>query len=273
MPTKIVGILNITPDSFSDGGRFIEITPALEQLRLMLFAGADIIDIGAESTRPSFTPVQPEEEWRRLEKIFPAIVETIKKFNHDQNKKIEISLDTRHAKVAKHAHEIGIDILNDVGGLIDNEMIEFIVRNNLKTILMHSLPVPVNPEIVVNQALNVTGEILKWAREKILFLERKSVKKSQLIFDPGIGFGKNVLQSLRILKNIDAFRALELPIYVGHSKKSCLDALEISGLKNNKESRAEKTLVISNYLAQKGVEFLRVHDVAGNKNVVEALSL
>jgi dihydropteroate synthase len=158
----------------------------------------------------------------------------------------------------KKSHELGVEIINDVSGLVDEKIIEFVAAKNVTVILMHSLVISTNPELVINPHLNVTGEILSWAQEKISALEKKGVKKSQLIFDVGIGFGKNAQQSIRILKNIDAFRVLGLPLYVGHSKKSFLDAVRISG------DRAEKTLKISKFLMEKNIEFLRIHEVGAH---------
>lgn len=268
MATKIVGILNVTPDSFSDGGMFDNSSSAILQLQKMLKEGVDMVDIGAESTRPNATPISTEEELLRLEKILPKIVDEVAKFNRDNLKQVEVSIDTYHALTAKRACEVGVKIINDVSGLKDNEMIELIAQKNLTTIFMHSLSVPANPEIIINKALNVTSEIVQWAEEKIINLAKKGIKKSQLIFDPGVGFSKNAQQSLRIVKNIDDFRVLGLPIYVGHSKKRFLDALNIDNLSNNMDSRAQKTLIISKYLAKKNVEFIRVHDVLENKNAI-----
>jgi dihydropteroate synthase len=257
--TKIVGILNVTPDSFSDGGKFDSLETALTHLKKMLEEGADVIDVGAESTRPQATPITATEEWRRLEKILPAVIFEVKNFNKKFGKKIQTSIDSYHFETVKKSHELGIDVVNDVGGLADEKIIEFIAAKNITTILMHNLAIQTNPDLIVNQHLNVTEEILNWAQKKISALEKKGVKKSQLIFDVGIGFGKNAQQSIRILKNIDAYRVLGLPLYVGHSKKSFLDALEISG------DPAEKTLKISKFLMEKNVEFLRVHDVASHR--------
>ena len=269
MTTKIVGILNITPDSFSDGGRFDAPLQALEHLRQMLQEGVDVIDVGAESTRPNATPISVEEEWLRLTKILPQVVFAVEKFNRDNSKQVEISIDTYHALTAKRAYEVGVKIINDVSGLKNFEMVEFIAQKNIKTVFMHSLSVPANPEIIINQSLNVTREILHWAHEKISYLEKNGVKNSQLIFDPGIGFSKSATQSLRIIKNISDFQSLNLPIYIGHSKKSFLDALKIEGLSNDKESRAQKTLIISSYLARRNVDFIRVHDVLENKKAIQ----
>lgn len=270
MTTKIVGILNITPDSFSDGGRFDAPSLALKHLKQMLQEGADVIDVGAESTRPNAIPISAQEEWQRLEKILPQVVFAVEKFNRDNSKQVEISIDTYHTLTAKMAYEVGVKIINDVSGLKNSEMIEFIAQKNIKTVFMHSLSVPANPDIIINQALNVTHEILQWAQEKIIQLEQNGVKKSQLIFDPGIGFSKNATQSLRIIKHISDFQSLNLPIYIGHSKKSFLDDLKIDGLSNNKESCAQKTLIISSYLAGKNIDFIRVHDVLANKKAILA---
>lgn len=268
MNTKIVGILNITPDSFSDGGRFNQAPMAIKHLQKMLHEGAAMIDIGAESTRPNASPIAEKEEWNRLEKILPQIVDEVEKFNHDNSAQVEISIDTYHVSTAKKSHAEGVKIINDVSGLKNEEMIDFIAQKNLKTILMHNLAVHANPEIIINQSLNVTREILEWALAKIAHLEKRGVKKSQLIFDPGIGFSKTATQSLRIVKSIHDFRALDLPIYVGHSKKSFLDALKIEGLGNDKETRGQKTLIITSYLVQQGVDFVRVHDVLENKKAL-----
>jgi dihydropteroate synthase len=253
--TKIVGILNVTPDSFSDGGKFNSLDSAILQLKKMLEEGADVIDIGAESTRPEGLPITAEEEWRRLEEILPAVLFEIKNFNKKFGKKIQTSIDSYHFETVKKSHELGVEIINDVSGLVDEKIVELIAERNIVTILMHNLAIPTNSDLIINPHLNVTEEILNWAQKKIFALEKKGVKKSQLIFDVGIGFGKNAQQAIRVLKNIDAFRILGLPLYVGHSKKSFLDALEIPG------DRAEKTLKISKFLMEKNVEFLRVHDV------------
>ncbi len=261
--TKIVGILNVTPDSFSDGGKFDSLENALAHLKQMIADGADVIDIGAESTRPNSTPIGPAEEWHRLEKILPAVISEIKK----SPRKIKTSIDSYHFETVQKAREAGVDVINDVSGLCDERIVDFIAAKNIETVLMHNLPVPAIPDVVVNRNLNLIQEILRWASMKISYLEKKNVKKSQLIFDPGIGFGKDALQSIRILKNIDTFRSLGLPLYIGHSKKSFLEAIDFSDYRENLD-RAKKTLIISKYLAQKNVEFLRVHDAKSHRDLL-----
>jgi dihydropteroate synthase len=257
MVTKIVGILNITPDSFSDGGKFNSQENAFNHLRKMIDEGADVIDIGAESTRPKATPIGPEEEWARLEKILPLIISEVKK----SPKQIKTSIDSYHFETIKKAHEMGVDIINDVSGLSDEKIVDFIAEKNIETILMHNFQMPVISGVLINRNLNLNREIVKWAEEKISYLQKKNVKKSQLVFDPGIGFGKDALQSISILKNIDTYRVLGLPLYIGHSKKSFLEAIDFSDYGKDL-NRADKTLIISKYLAKKKIDFLRIHDVA-----------
>ena len=255
---KIVGILNITPDSFSDGGKFDSLEGAISHLKKLIADGADVIDVGAESTRPQAVPISAQQEWQRLEKILPAIIFASKK----TSKSIKVSLDSYHFENLKKAHELGVDIINDVSGLSDERIVDFIAAKNIETILMHNSQVLPIEGALVNSHLNLCFEILSWAKQKISALQKKGVKKSQLIFDPGIGFGKNAAQSIRILKNIAEFGVLDLPIYVGHSKKSFLDAIKIEG------DRAQKTLIISKFLLQKKVDFLRVHDVLRHKEIL-----
>ena len=264
---KIVGILNLTPDSFSDGGKYFDEKKALFYLEEMLMAGADIIDIGAESTRPNAQILNAQEEIARLENILPKLIFAIKNFNKIHNKNIQTSIDSYHLETIIFAHKIGVEIINDVSGLIDEKIIDYIAQNNLTAILMHNLAIHSNPELIVNRDLNVVEEIISWAHQKINYLTARKIQKSQLIFDPGIGFAKNSTQSIRILKNINAFRVLNLPIYVGHSKKSFLDAINIPSQPNL--DRTAKTLILSQYLAQKNVEYLRVHDVKENVGAID----
>ena len=265
--SKIVGILNLTPDSFSDGGKYFDEKKALFYLEEMLMAGADIIDIGAESTRPNAQILNAQEEIARLENILPKLIFAIKNFNKIHNKNIQASIDSYHLETIIFAHKIGVEIINDVSGLIDEKIIDYIAQNNLTAILMHNLAIHSNPELIVNRDLNVVEEIISWAHQKINYLTARKIQKSQLIFDPGIGFAKNSTQSIRILKNINAFRVLNLPIYVGHSKKSFLDAINIPSQPNL--DRTAKTLILSQYLAQKNVEYLRVHDVKENIGAID----
>jgi len=264
---KIVGILNLTPDSFSDGGKYFDEETALFHLTEMMLSGVDIVDIGAESTRPNAQILQAREEISRLENILPKLISAVKNFNKIHHKNIQTSIDSYHLETIIFAHKIGVEIINDVSGLIDEKIIDYIAQNNLTAILMHNLAIHSNHDLIVNRDLNVVDEIINWAQQKIAYLTSKKIQKSQLIFDPGIGFAKNSTQSIRILKNINAFRILALPIYVGHSKKSFLDAINIPSQPNL--DRTAKTLILSQYLAQKNVDYLRVHDVKENIEAID----
>jgi dihydropteroate synthase len=264
---KIVGILNLTPDSFSDGGKYFDEEKALSHLTEMMLSGVDIVDIGAESTRPNAQILQAQEEISRLENILPKLISAVKNFNKIHHKNIQTSIDSYHLETIIFAHKIGVEIINDVSGLIDEKIIDYIAQNNLTAILMHNLAIHSNPDLIVNRDLNVVDEIINWAQQKIAYLTSKKIQKSQLIFDPGIGFAKNSTQSIRILKNINAFRILALPIYVGHSKKSFLDAINFPSQPNL--DRTAKTLILSQYLAQKNVDYLRVHDVKENIEAID----
>ena len=264
---KIVGILNLTPDSFSDGGKYFDEEKALFHLTEMMLSGVDIVDIGAESTRPNAQILQAQDEISRLENILPKLISAVKNFNKIHHKNIQTSIDSYHLETIIFAHKIGVEIINDVSGLIDEKIIDYIAQNNLTAILMHNLAIHSNPDLIVNRDLNVVDEIINWGQQKIAYLTSKKIQKSQLIFDPGIGFAKNSTQSIRILKNINALRALDLPIYVGHSKKSFLDAINIPSQPSL--DRTAKTLILSQYLVQKNVDYLRVHDVKENIEAIE----
>jgi dihydropteroate synthase len=233
----------------------------------MMLSGVDIVDIGAESTRPNAQILQAQDEISRLENILPKLISAVKNFNKIHHKNIQTSIDSYHLETIIFAHKIGVEIINDVSGLIDEKIIDYIAQNNLTAILMHNLAIHSNPDLIVNRDLNVVDEIINWGQQKIAYLTSKKIQKSQLIFDPGIGFAKNSTQSIRILKNINALRVLDLPIYVGHSKKSFLDAINIPSQPNL--DRIAKTLILSQYLAQKNVDYLRVHDVKENIEAID----
>jgi dihydropteroate synthase len=258
---KLVGILNITPDSFSDGGKYFDTSKALYHTKELLKDGADIIDIGAESTRPNAKILSDKEEWSRLKNTLPQIICEIKNFNQQNSRNVKISIDSYHFNTIKRAYELGIDIINDVSGLVNEDVIKFIAQNKITTILMHNLAIHSNPNLIVNQHLNINHQIIKWGRKKIKILNEYGVNKQQLIFDPGIGFSKNATQSIQILKNINYYRILELPLYIGHSMKSFLNSIDLEG------DLKTKTLTVSKFLINK-VDYLRVHDVASHKEIM-----
>ncbi len=255
MATKIVGILNITPDSFFDGGKYYQKENALKQLKILLEQNVDIVDIGAESTRPNATPINDEEEWQRLKDILPFIIFTVQKHNIQNQSQVEVSLDSRHSKVVAWALDLGIDIINDVSGFEDLGMIELAVKSGKKIVAMHNLGVPADKNKIIDENLDVVEVVIDWIKNKTEQLIKAGVKREQIIFDIGIGFGKNSAQSIKLLKEIDRLRVLDLPLYIGHSNKSFLDDWAIEGCDN----REKKTSAVSAYLVSKNIEYLRVH--------------
>ena len=243
-PSKLVGILNITPDSFSDGGQNFAPEKAIAAMHKMIAEGAEIIDIGAESTRPNATPISREEEWARLATIlavrnqFPAI----------------ISIDTRHPETAKKALAAGADWINDVSGFSNPDMIAAVQHSTCKLVMMHSLTVPADKLVVMPETCDIVTEILAWAENRIKSLEKAGIPRNKIIFDVGIGFGKTATQSQKLIAGISQFKKLGVPLLVGHSRKSFL------GAKNLRDAD-QKTLEISKFLVKNGVDYLRVHNV------------
>ena len=256
--TKIFGILNITPNSFSDGGINFKFEDALLAAKKMVKDGIFAIDIGAESTRPNAESISVEEEISRLEQILPAICKL----------GIKVSLDTRNFETAKWGAKQGVSIINDVSGFEDERMMELIPKFNLQACFMHSLSIPANPAIIMEG--DVLGEIYKWAESKIKLFAKHGVLPENLIFDPGIGFGKSAEQSLLILKNTDYFKKLGLPVLIGHSRKSFLKlAFEerfATGLEVSNFEKDLMTSIFSTILWNK-VEFLRLHNTNILKNI------
>ncbi len=262
MPTadiKIMGILNTTPDSFSDGGRHFTLDAALKQAKAMIHAGVDIIDIGGESTRPFADPISVEEEMRR---VIPLIKEI--RNNHTTT----ISIDTTKAVVAEQALAAGADIINDISALAkDKEMLVLVKRTSVPVVLMHMQGTPETMQINPHYE-DVIEEILDFFREKVAMLEKNGVDRNRLIIDPGIGFGKTVQHNLTILKHLDRFSELGLSVLLGHSRKRFLGG--ITG--QDVEHRDLPTAVVSALAADKKVAIIRVHDVVSTRQALQVAS-
>ncbi|MGE4233174.1 MAG: dihydropteroate synthase [Bacteriovoracia bacterium] len=247
---ELVGILNVTPDSFSDGGNFFSLENAIQRFDTLLDQGADRVDIGAESTRPGAIPISSEVEWGRL---FPVLSEIKSKA---KNANIQISIDTYHPQTAEKALESGVvGCINDVSGFQDTKMIDVVKDGDCDLVFMHNLGVPANPSLVVKG--DVVAAVFHWAQRKIYELEEQGISKKRLVFDPGIGFGKSADQSLELLKHIERFHELGVRILVGHSRKSFLSKFTSKPFKD----RDLETVLISEQLAVRGVDWLRVHDI------------
>jgi dihydropteroate synthase len=245
---RIMGILNTTPDSFSDGGLHFSVSSALTQAETMIAAGADILDIGGESTRPYADPVSTEEELRR---VIPIIREIRKTHT------IPISIDTTKGTVAQEALNEGADMINDISALRkDPGMLKVVQSSSVPVIIMHMQGTPETMQIKP-QYHNIIEDILFFFKERICWLEKNGINRNRLIIDPGIGFGKTLLHNLTILKHLGRFSELGLPVLLGHSRKRFLG--DITGL--DITNRDLPTAVVSGLAAAQGVAIVRVHNV------------
>ena len=244
---NIMGILNLTPDSFSDGGKFNKKKAGLKHAFNLFEFGADIVDVGGESTRPGSKPISEKEEWNRIEKI---IIEV--------GKKIPLSLDTRKANIMKKGIKIGIKLINDISGLsYDSKTIDVLKKNKSPFVIQHSQGTPENMQNNPKYK-NELLDIYDFFEEKIKFLRSKGIKHNNIILDPGIGFGKNLKHNMNLIKNVSIFHTLGFPILLGLSRKKFIK--DLSG-KNDTKERLGGTVASSLYSMMQGVQILRIHDV------------
>ena len=244
---KIMGVLNVTPDSFSDGGKYIKIDYAKKHLDFLFKCGADLVDIGGESTRPGSQPVSPKVEWGRIKDILKKI-----------DKKKLISLDTRKSDIMEKGIKLGVYLINDISGLeYDNKSVDILKKYKIPFVLQHSLG---NPDVMQKSPKyhNVLLDIYDFFEKKIKFLRKIGIKHNNIILDPGIGFGKNLKHNMKIIKNISIYHSLGLPILLGISRKKYIK--ELSG-KNDSSSRIGGTVSTSIFAMMQGVQMIRVHDV------------
>jgi len=253
--TLIMGILNVTPDSFSDGGKFIHLGKALSQAQSMEKNGADIIDIGGESTRPGATPVSLEEE---INRTIP-VIEAIRKYS-----KISISIDTYKSEVAEKALLAGADFINDISGLtFDSRMIGIVKKFDVPVVLMHIKGTPRNMQTNPTY-IDVIKELLDFFSLQIQKALDFGIKKEQIIIDPGIGFGKQLNDNFILIQRLKEFSGLGFPILIGPSRKSFIGlTLDVpSG------DRLEGTLASISASILNGASIVRVHDVKEVKRAV-----
>ena len=244
---NIMGILNLTPDSFSDGGKFNKKKLGLKHAKILFKLGADIVDVGGESTRPGSKSINAKVEWSRIEKTIRMI-----------NKKIPLSLDTRKSDIMRKGIKIGIKLINDVSGLShDSKTIDVLKKNKIPFIIQHSQG---NPENMQNNPKyeNELLEIYDYFEEKIKFLRSKGIKHNKIIIDPGIGFGKNLKHNMNLIRRVSIFHTLGFPILLGLSRKKFIK--DLSGENDTKE-RIGGTIASSLYSMMQGVQILRIHDV------------
>ena len=247
--TYIMGILNVTPDSFSDGGKWNTMDHALKHAEAMIADGADILDVGGESTRPGHTPVSAEEEAQR---VLPVIEAVRKRFD------IPISVDTFKSSVAESAIQAGADLVNDIWGLkYDSEMGAVIAKYDVACCLMHNKS---NTEYN-----NFLIDMLSETQECINLARKAGIKDEKIILDPGVGFGKTFEMNLETMNHLELFKNLGFPVLLGTSRKSMIGlALDLPV-----DQRVEGTLATSVIGVMKGCSFVRVHDVKENRRVIQ----
>ncbi len=244
----LMGVINLTPDSFSDGGKYNKTNLAKKHVYNLLSSGAKIIDVGGESTRPGANDVNPVKEWDRIK----FILKTLK------NKKSFISLDTRKSFVMEKASKVKIDLINDVSGLTyDPETINFLKKTKKPFVIHHMRGTPKNMQIKPTYK-NVLLDIYDFFETKLKYLRKQGIKHNNIILDPGIGFGKNLKHNITLLKNISIFHSLGLPVMLGLSRKRFIKDIS---KENDTKDRIGGTIssCIQAYL--QGVHILRVHDV------------
>ena len=244
---NIMGILNLTPDSFSDGGKFKKRSLGYKQVALLYKHGANIVDVGGESTRPGSKTVKATIEWNR-------IISTIKKLS----KKVVLSLDTRKSEIMEKGIKIGVKLINDISGLkYDKKSINVLKKYNTPFVIHHIQGTPTTMQINPKYK-NVLFDIYDFFEERIKYVRLNGIKHNNIIIDPGIGFGKNLKHNMKLISNISIFHSLGFPILLGVSRKRFIK--DISG-KNDSEQRLGGTVSASLFSMMQGVQILRVHDV------------
>ena len=254
---KLMGILNVTPDSFSDGGNHVELDAALNQAKFMEENGVDIIDIGGESTRPGALTVQISEEIRRIEPVINGI---------SARSKIPISVDTRKAGVASAAHKAGASMVNDVSGFtFDSDLLPFCSKYKLPVCVMHMKGSPENMQNNPKYE-NILIEVFDFLENQIVKLVEAGISRDQIIADVGIGFGKNIEHNLTLIKNISLFHGLGVPLLLGVSRKSIISNVA----KVEKPSdRVHGSISLALSALGQGVQVFRVHDVAETRQAFD----
>ena len=246
--TYIMGILNVTPDSFSDGGKWNDVDRALFHVEEMIEAGADIIDVGGESTRPGYTLLSEQEEAAR---VVPVIEAVKKRFE------VPISLDTYKAPVALAGIEAGADMLNDIWGLkYDEELRNVIAKSGVACCLMHNRKEPDYRDYI--------KDLLADLEETLEIAERAGIEREKICIDPGVGFGKTYEHNLQIINKLEVLHTFGLPVLLGASRKSVIGLT----LDLPVEERLEGTLATTVIAVMKGASFIRVHDVKENLRAI-----
>jgi dihydropteroate synthase len=255
----VMGILNITPDSFSDGGQYLDFDQALKRAETMIEEGADIIDIGGESTRPGSDPVSVDEE---LKRIIP-VIKALKKHSN-----IVISVDTYKPRVMEQVIDMGVGMINDVFALQQPGAIDVIKKSNVGICLMHMQGTPKTMQLnPIYQ--DVVNEVKLFLEERAISLIAEGVKTERIILDPGFGFGKTFEHNISLLQNLESFQTLKFPLLVGLSRKSFIRKI-LSGDHDDHLSGSISAAILS---IVKGAKIVRVHDVKETQSAIKIMQI
>ena len=255
----VMGILNITPDSFSDGGMYLDSNAALKRADKMIEEGVDIIDIGGESTRPGSETVSADEELKRI----TPIIEGIKKISD-----IAISIDTYKPEVMKEVIDMDIAMINDIYALQKPNAIDLIKKSNVGVCLMHMQGTPKTMQLNPTYK-NVVSEVISFLEERANLIVNEGINKSRIILDPGFGFGKTFEHNIDLLQNIESFQSLNLPILVGLSRKSFIRKI-LNGDHDDHLSGSISAAILS---VLKGAKILRVHDIKETQSALKIIRI
>ncbi len=244
---NILGVLNLTPDSFSDGGKFNTKKKGMNHAMNLFKEGADLIDVGGESTRPGSKSITEKTEWFRINKILRLIV-----------KKLPVSLDTRKSKIMENGITLGVKLINDVSGLkYDSKTLTVLKKNKIPFVIQHSKGTPENMQKNPHYK-NELLDIYDYFEQKIKLIRSKGIKHNNIILDPGIGFGKNLKHNMNLFERISIFHSLGFPILVGNSRKRFIKDIS---KENDSKTRIGGTIASSIFLMMQGIQILRIHDV------------
>ena len=255
----VMGILNITPDSFSDGGMYLDSNAALKRADKMIEEGVDIIDIGGESTRPGSETVSADEELKRI----TPIIEGIKKISD-----IAISIDTYKPEVMKEVIDMDIAMINDIYALQKPNAIDMIKKSNVGVCIMHMQGTPKTMQLNPTYK-NVVSEVISFLEERANLIVNEGIDKSRIILDPGFGFGKTFEHNIDLLQNIESFQSLNLPILVGLSRKSFIRKI-LNGDHDDHLSGSISAAILS---VLKGAKILRVHDIKETQSALKIIRI
>ena len=255
----LMGILNITPDSFSDGGKYLTLNEALKHAHEMIEEGVDIIDIGGESTRPGSEPVSADEELKRI----TPIIEALKK-----DSDIAISVDTYKAEVMKEAIDMDVAMINDVYALSQPGAIDVIKHSKVGICLMHMQGTPQTMQINP-QYTNVVNEVKLFLEARANDLVSEGIDKSRMILDPGFGFGKTFEHNIELLQHLESLQSLKLPLLVGLSRKSFIRKI----LSGEHDDHLSGSIAAAIFSVIKGAKILRVHDIKETKSALKVINV